>query len=133
MRKSSAVASTLVVALMMSVVAPSISQAAPPETTSAPLIQPYAAQGCAGDTCLYLSSPSGGTVLVEAWAYSTNFYGYFVLSAPSGSYYSATQTWIGGKGNYAHWSGIPATVGQYCVTGYTSGGSLEGTACEYVL
>lgn len=133
MKKLSTGVTALTIAIVMSIAAPSPSQAAPLGTTSAASIQPYAAQGCSGDTCMYLSSPSGGTVLVQSWAYSTNFYGYFVLSAPSGTYYSATQTWLGGKGNYALWSGIPAIVGQYCVTGYTSTGTFEGTACENVL
>lgn len=133
MKKLLASASALTIAIMISIAMPSVSQAAPLGTTSVALIQPYAAQGCSGDTCMYLSSPSGGTVLIQAWAYSANFYGYFVLSAPSGTYYSATQTWLGGKGNYALWSGIPAIVGPYCVTGYTSTGTFEGTACENVL
>lgn len=121
----------LIMVMTMSIAAPSSSQATPPETTAA-LIQPYTSQGCSVDTCMYLSTPSGGTVLVEGWAYSSNFYGYFRLTAPSGTYYSATQTWLGGKGNYAQWSGIAAIVGQYCVTGYTSTGTFEGTACENV-
>lgn len=133
MKKLLVSASTLTIAMMMSIAAPSVSQAAPLGVAPAALIQPYAAQGCSVDTCMYLSSPSGGTVLIQSWAYNTNFYGYFVLSAPSGTYYSATQTWLGGKGNYALWSGVPAIVGQYCVTGYTSTGTFEGTACESVL
>lgn len=132
MKRLLASVSALTMVITMSIAAPSSSQAVPLGTTTAALIQPYTAQGCSVDTCIYLSTPSGGTVLVVGWAYTSNFYGYFRLTAPSGTYYSATQTWLGGKGNYAQWSGIAAIVGQYCVTGYTSTGTFEGTACENV-
>lgn len=132
MKRLLASAFALTIITTMSIATPSAAQAAPSGTTTAASIQPYTSQGCSVNTCIYLSTPSGGTVLVEGWAYSTNFYGYFRLTAPSGTYYSATQTWLGGKGNYAPWSGIPAIVGQYCVTGYTSTGTFEGTACENV-
>ncbi len=133
MKKSFTSASALTVAIMISVAAPSIAQAAQPDTTRTSSIQPYAAQGCNVNTCMLLSTPSGGTVFVQGWAYSASFYGYFRLTSPSGTYYSATQTWLGGKGNYTQWSGIPAIVGQYCVTGFTSTGINQGTACENVL
>jgi hypothetical protein len=81
---------------------------------------------------MYLSTPSSGTVFVQGWAYTTNFFGYFQFSTPKGSFYSATQTWLGGKGNYAQVSNLPATVGTYCVTGWSGGVSI-GTACENVL
>lgn len=122
----------ITVALIVNVVVPSGSQAAQTSSTTTSAIRPYAAQGCSSNTCIYLSTPSGGTVIVQGWAYNTNFYGYFRITTPSGTYYSATLTWLGGKGNYAQWSGISAIVGQYCVTGFTSGGINEGTACENV-
>lgn len=133
MKKLFASVTAITFVLMLSVAVPSESQAAQTSTTTTPTIQPYAAQGCSVNTCMYLSTPSGGTVIVQGWAYSTSFYGYFRLTAPSGTYYGATQTWLGGKGNYTQWSGVPAIVGQYCVTGFTSGGVSEGTACESVL
>lgn len=133
MKKLFASATVIAVALLTSVAIPSESQAAQTNTTKTPTIQPYAAQGCSGDTCIYLSTPSGGTVYVQGWAYSTDFYGYFRLTTPSGTYYSGTHTWLGGKGNWIEWSGLSAIVGQYCVTGFTSGGVSEGTACESVL
>ena len=120
MKRSLACASALTMVITMSIAAPSSSQAAPLRTTTSALIQPYNSQGCSVNTCLYLSTPSGGTLLVEGWAYSTNFYGYFVLTAPSGTHNSPTQTWLGGKGNWASWPGIPAKTGQYCLTGYSS-------------
>ncbi len=133
MKRLLASVSALTMVITMNIAAPSSSQAAPLGTTTTAIIQPYTSQGCSVDTCMYLSTPSGGMVIVQGWAYSTSFYGYFRLTAPSGTYYSATQTWLGGKGNYAQWSGISAIVGQYCVTGYTSTGTFEGTACENVL
>lgn len=132
MKKIFASATAIAVTLVLSIAVPSESQAAQTSTTTTSTIQPYAAQGCSVNTCMYLSTPSGGTVFVQGWAYNTNFYGYFRLTAPSGTYYSATLTWLGGKGNYAQWSGVPAIVGQYCVSGFTSGGVSEGTACESV-
>ncbi|HEY4898704.1 MAG TPA: hypothetical protein VIH79_03180, partial [Candidatus Nanopelagicaceae bacterium] len=96
-------------------------------------IQPYSAQSCSGNTCMFLSTPSGGAVTVQGWAYGTSFYGYFYLTAPSGTYYSPTQTWLGGKGNWAQWPGIAAIAGQYCVTGYSSTNIFEGTVCNSVL
>lgn len=132
MKKFFASATILTTAIIMSVAASSVSQAAQPGTARVSSIQPYAAQGCSLNTCMFLSTPAGGTVYVQGWAYSTNFYGYFRLTSPNGTLYSATQTWLGGKGNYTQWSGVPAIVGQYCVTGFTSGGTSQGTACEVV-
>ena len=133
MKKLLASASVLTMIITMNLVAPSLSQAAIFGSNATSLIQPYTSQGCSGNTCIYLSTPSGGKLLVEGWAYASNFYGYFRLTTPSVTYYSATQTWLRGKGNYASWPGLTAVVGQYCVTGYTSTGTFEGTACENVL
>ena len=94
--------------------------------------RPYSAQGCNGDVCIYLSTPSGGHVYIQAWAYSQSFYGYFHLSGPNGlSKNSSTKTWIGGKGNYYQWNGITATVGKYCITGYSYGKNI-GKPCENI-
>lgn len=132
MSKSLACASALTMVITMSIAAPSSSQAALLRSTTSALIQPYNSQGCSVNTCIYLSTPSGGTLLVEGWAYASNFYGYFHLVEPSGTYNSPTQTWFGGKGNWTSWPSIPAITGQYCVTGYSSTGTFEGTACENV-
>lgn len=132
MKKLLASASAITLITIMSVVIPPASQATQPATLITASIQPYQAQGCITDTCMFLSSPASGTVYVQGWAYSTTFYGYFRLTSPSGTLYSATQTWIGGKGNYTQWSDIPAIVGQYCVTGFTSAGVNEGTVCKNV-
>lgn len=134
MKKLFVNASALTIVIMMSVAAPSVAQAAQPSITTGKVsVQPYAAQGCSVNTCMYLSTPSGGTVFIQGWAYNTSFYGYFRFTTPSGTFYSATQTWLGGKENYAQVSNVLAIVGQYCVTGFTSAGSNLGTACENVL
>jgi hypothetical protein len=90
----------------------------------------FDAQGCSGDTCIYLAGNSGGTALVEAWAYSSNFYGHFYLSGPGVGVTSPTQTWYAHKGNYWSVSVSNAAAGRYCMSGYSSSGGYEGTACE---
>ena len=133
MKKLFAGASALTIVIMMSTAVPSLAQANHTSVTTGKVtIQPYEAQGCIGDTCMFLSTPLSGTVYVQGWAFNTGFYGYFRLTAPSGTYYSATQTWLGEKGNYAQWSGVLAIVGQYCVSGFTSAGADKGTVCKNV-
>lgn len=129
--RASASAITLI-AILGAAIAPT-SEAAQRTTTTAATIQPYQAQGCIADTCMFLSSPASGTVFVQGWANGTSFYGHFQLTSPSGTLVSATQTWLAGKGNWAQWSNIPAIVGQYCVTGFTSTQVDEGTVCNSVL
>jgi hypothetical protein len=99
---------------------------------NAATIQPYAATGCSSNVCLYLSTPLGGTVYIQAWARSTTFSGYFKLQTPYGSFVSSTNTWLGGKGNFYQWSGLPAVVGQYCVSGYNMSQVWQGTACNNI-
>ena len=90
---------------------------------------PFSAQGCSNNVCEYLSTPSGGHVTVEGWAYKTTFYGYFHFTGPLGlSKYAGPATWLGGKGNYAYIVNA-AVVGKYCVHGYLPGGYDEGTVC----
>jgi hypothetical protein len=132
MKKLFTSASALAVAITLIIAAPTSSQAAQMGIAKVKSIQPYSAQSCSGNTCMFLSTPLGGTVTVQGWAYGTSFYGYFYLTAPSGTYYSATKTWLGAMGNWAQWSNIPAIVGQYCVTGYSSTGIFEGTVCNSV-
>jgi len=123
----------VVVAVLISTVTSlGIANAATP-TNSSTSIRPYSAQGCSGNTCIYLSTPSSGTVFVQGWAYGTSFVGYFKLTTPTITVTSPTQTWLGSKGNYFQVSGISAVVGPYCVAGYSSGGMFEGKACESVL
>ena len=94
---------------------------------------PFDATGCSSNICIYLSTPSSGTVYVQGWARSTSFYGALVVTTPTISATSPIQNWLGSKGNYFQVNGISAIVGQYCVAGYTSGGTFEGKACESVL
>jgi hypothetical protein len=118
---------------MLGVVSPSIAGASAISTSSASVLPPDA-QGCGGDVCMYLSTPSGGTAYVQAWVLnSPGWYGYFHLTGPHNlSMYSATRSWPGGKpaGGYATFN-ISAVVGTYCVTGW-SGADNEGTACESI-
>ena len=132
MKKLFASASAITLIAIMGVAISPTSHAAQPTAIKAAKVQPYQAQGCITNTCMFLSSPASGAVYIQGWAYSTSFYGYFQFTSPNGTMYSATQTWLGGKGNYAQWSGIPSTVGQYCVTGFTSAGVDEGTVCKNV-
>jgi hypothetical protein len=134
MKKMKASISALVFVMTIGVVTPSFAAPSPSvNTISSTSIQPLSAQGCSGDVCIYLSTPSSGTVYVQGWAYTANFYGHFQFSAPSGTFNSATLTWLTGKGNYAQLSNVPAIVGTYSVTAWTSAGANLGTACEKVL
>lgn len=93
-----------------------------------------AAQGCNGDVCMFLSTPSAGKVYVQAWAYNQTFTGHFQLTGPNGlSRNSTVGEWIGGKVNYYTFSNIPATVGKYCVTGWTTKLQNIGRPCESIL
>lgn len=120
----------LVMAGLLSVGTPSLAGAT---TTANPgSASPDSAQGCSGDTCLYLSTPSGGTVYVVGWPYDASFYGHFELAVPGGGVYNTSaQTWTPGTSDAYEWSGLTATIGQYCVTAWTGDDNL-GTACELV-
>lgn len=100
-------------------------------TADASLINPDSAQGCSGNTCMYLSTPSGGTVYVDAWAHSTSFYGHWELVTPAGTYNSPAETWTASPSDEYQWSSLTADVGSYCVTGWSGSNNL-GTACESV-
>lgn len=119
----------LLVVATFGVVLSSVAGAAPISNTGS-IVQPLDAQGCAGNVCMYLSSPSDGTVYVQAWAYYDSEYGQLQLSAPSGTYNSPTQVWDAGGPRHT-FPTIPAIVGQYCVTLW-DGGVNSGTACENV-
>jgi hypothetical protein len=93
---------------------------------------PFSASGCTNNVCMYLSTPSGGTVYIQGWAWKHNFTGHFHLSGPGISSDSATTTWIAGGSNWNQWNGVSAVVGQYCIGGYATDGSYEGTACENI-
>lgn len=99
---------------------------------SASAAVPLDATGCSSNVCIYLAGNSGGTALIQGWARNTTFTGYFHLSGKNvgNNHNSNTQTWYGHKGNYWSTTVNNAQSGQYCVTGYSSSGSYEGTACE---
>jgi hypothetical protein len=107
------------------------------QTTTPAAVRPADAQSCGGNTCMYLSYPtgipgnSGVTVYVNAWAYHNPFYGYFILTGPDGiRLKSSTTTWYAGGAHYT-FSNVKAVAGVYCATGY-SGSASEGSACNYV-
>jgi hypothetical protein len=95
-------------------------------------VTPASAQGCNGDTCFYLAGNAGGDILVQGWAFTATFTGYFVLQGPNFQRTSPTKKWVGKKGNY--WSTSVSTsksqAGQWCLTGHTSSGADEGTECH---
>lgn len=119
----------LALAGLVSVAVPSLAGATAPTPGS---FSPDSGQGCSGDACIYLSTPSGGTVYVLAWPYNVSFYGHFELTVPSGTQYNtAAKTWTPGTSDEYEWSNLTASVGQYCVTAWSGTTSL-GTACESV-
>ncbi|WP_405579684.1 hypothetical protein [Streptomyces sp. NBC_01190] len=89
------------------------------------------ATGCNNNVCIYVSGNAGGTILVQAWARNTTFTGYFHVTWPSGSRNSATQTWIGSKGNYYSTS-FTSPAGTVCAQGIANGGAAQGNPCEGV-
>jgi hypothetical protein len=112
--------------------APMITVTGAGATTVSNSIVPYSAQSCAGDVCMYLSTPSGGTVKVEGWPYSMGFYGHFQLTTPGSNYNSPAASWPAGTAGMYTFTNIPAIVGQYCIIGW-SGGINEGKVCNSVL
>ena len=113
----------------MTIVMPSVAGAAPAPTGNS--VGPLSAESCGGDMCMYLSTPSGGTVYVKAWPYTFGFYGHFELVAPSGTYNSPAASYPAGLTGAYTFNNIPAVVGPYCVTGW-SGSVNEGTVCNSV-
>jgi hypothetical protein len=107
---------------------PTISNAPVPASTQA-------SQGCNGDICISLSTPSGGKVSIKAWAYTSNFKGFFEFDGPNGYIKSSpTETWTAGGTGYT--ISITAVVGQYCISGIaieSNGGEVDnGYPCESV-
>lgn len=145
-RKASIALGASVIALLTGALAPNAMAAtktAPTAHTHAAGLGksavPFDATGCNGDVCMYLSTPSGGEAYVHAWAYSTTYYGFFILTGPDSLWReSATKTWYGGGdyGTTANFGGnFAAVVGQYCVTFYQalSNEDVEqGRACESI-
>jgi hypothetical protein len=94
------------------------------------------AQGCAGDVCIYLSTPSSnGYVFIQAWAYDASFDGHFEITGPGGRVnYSPNAIWPAGEVAYQD-NGIRAIVGQYCAIAWAYvGGTWHniGRACESI-
>jgi hypothetical protein len=100
---------------------------------------PLSAEGCSGDACIHLSTPSGGQVTIHGCAWKSSFSGHIRISGPSGTglpAFSSTKTWNStshyctGTDEYFSVT-VPAVVGQYCSTSF-KGSSYDGTACENV-
>ena len=109
------------------------------KVTHRPLIV-NTAEGCSGDACIWLGSPSGGQVTVHGCAWKTTVNSGFVeISGPGGTGLpidSSTGTWHS-TGHYCTGADqyfsvtVSAVVGQYCATMW-NGSSYDGTACENV-
>jgi hypothetical protein len=91
------------------------------------------ATGCNGNVCMFLSTPSGGGVYIQAWARNTSFYGNFDLVGPGGLYrHGSTQWWYAGSHpNVQQWN-ESAVVGKYCVSGWDNGTRI-GYPCLSIL
>ncbi|MCP2250658.1 hypothetical protein LX86_009452 [Lentzea aerocolonigenes] len=95
----------------------------PNSVSAAPAgIGPMEATGCNGNVCMFLSTPSGGRVYIQAWARNTSFEGNFDLVGPGGLYrHGDTKRWYAGSHpNRQEWD-VPAVVGKYCVSGWENG------------
>jgi hypothetical protein len=124
-------ASLALVAVPASATTHSSASTSSPAVVSRPVVVPLSAEGCAGDTCMYLSNPSGGYVSIKGWPYNVGFYGYFRLTGPGGfKEDSPTASYPAGGAGYT-FTDVPATVGQWCVTGF-SGTINEGEPCESI-
>ena len=106
--------------------------------TSAPST-PYAATGCNGRICMHITTPSNGTVSVNAWVRNSgdNFFGHYDLRLPNGAVYHmpirGDATWTHTKN--AYWSKFGAIHGQWCVIGWSynhPGYTKIGEPCETV-
>jgi hypothetical protein len=114
--------------------AASLTSAASPGAAGSGVV-PFASQGCSGDVCIHLTTPSGGAVVVRGWANNRTFYGHFELTGPRGLVKNSPNNWnyVGGAGH--SWV-VSAVVGQYCITAWKYHGgqySKVGRACENVL
>jgi hypothetical protein len=99
---------------------------------------PPQAQGCSGDACIWLGTPSGGKAGLHGCAWKSAFTGHIQLSGPASQLpkNSATQRWASTShyctgGDQYYGVTITATVGQYCSTSW-NGGNYDGTACESI-
>lgn len=98
---------------------------------SASPASPFTASGCAGDTCMFLSTPSGGHVRIQAWPEnSPGWHGHFHLTGPNGYSKNSPATTYSPSHRYT-FKTVPATVGKWCVTGW-SGTINEGEPCENI-
>ena len=125
------VAASLAVGTLVAL-APVAAQAATSHSPAAPggAVRPLSAQNCEQNTCMYLSTPSGGTVYISGWINTSGFTGWFQLTGPGFSYTSPTTYRAPGVG--VKWTSIPAVVGQYCITGDSIYSGGQGKVCENI-
>jgi hypothetical protein len=107
-------------------------------TQTTPKVIPLQAQGCSGDACIQLGTPSGGKAALHGCAWKSAFTGHIQLSGPASQLpkNSPTQRWASTShyctgGDQYYGVTITATVGQYCSTSW-NGGNYDGTACESI-
>ena len=106
--------------------------AVPAQAASAGNVRPLEAEGCSSNICLQVSGSAGSTVQVIGWAKSTTYTGTLTLTGPGGLDRQESGTWLKNKDNDYIWNVGSAPSGQYCVSGYSTSGTHEGTACETV-
>lgn len=103
-------------------------------TTTTHAVIPFASQGCSGDVCISLSTPSNGKVTIRVWAYDTTFYGEFKLTGPRALVKTSPLN-VNHAGGAGHTWVVNAVVGKYCATAYAYVNEEWidlGTACENV-
>jgi hypothetical protein len=96
-------------------------------------VQPDTSSGCNGDVCIYLTNPDPGILIVEVWAYDSNFYGHFQITGADtyADGNTPTQEWYGGGANGTIWGVESASPnGQVCATAWSNSGGNIGKACE---
>lgn len=131
-RSFPAVLRTLVIVVLSVfslVIGATAASAATPRTD----VVPFSATGCGGDACMFLSDiSSGATVFVDAWAYNSTFFGHFDLTRNGSVIARSANITFDAGGNAWRFNNISAIVAEYCVVGWTSGGTFKGRACEAV-
>jgi hypothetical protein len=93
---------------------------------------PMDAQKCNGNMCMYLSTPSSGTVYVSGWVANSGFTGYFELKGPGGLDTRSTPNQYFAVGYGIRWNNVSAVVGQYCVYAYSIYSGPQGQACANI-
>ena len=99
---------------------------------------PFEAEGCSGDACIHVSTPSNGKVTIHGCAWKTTGTGHIQITGPAGGLpknsstgsWTKTTAYCTGADKYYSVT-VSAVVGTYCSTTY-KGSTYDGTACENV-